>query len=132
MATRTATIQSVEILRGDDDQNGTTSRTRRVVVGLVNLSGNTVVGGGTDTLRIANVGTAIADFTSDGLVYTLRAACLYANARQSGVSFFGTLALSGNQVDVSPVAVSDYSSAATLASSAGEAPYQIMCFCTVA
>lgn len=131
MAAFTATIQSVEILRGDDDLNGTTSRTRRVVVGLVNLSGTSVVGG-SDTLQIANVGTAIADFTKDGLVYTLRAACLYANARQAGVSFFGTLTLTGNQVDVSPVAVSDYTTGATLASSAGEAPYQIMCFCTVA
>lgn len=132
MATRTATIQSVEILRGDDDQNGTTSRTRRVVVGFVNNSGSTVVGGGTDTLRIANVGTSIADFTSDGLTYTLRAAAIYQNARVSGVSYFGTLALSGNQVDLSPVAVSDYSTAATLPASIGDAPYQIVCFCTVA
>lgn len=131
MATRTGTIQSVEILRGDDDMNGTTSRTRRVVVGVVNNSGSTVIGG-TDVLRIADVGASIADFTSDGLTYTLRAACLYANARVSGTSYFGTLSLSSNQIDVSPVAVSDYSTGATLPASVGDAPYQILCFCTVA
>ena len=131
MATRTATIQSVEILRGDDDQNGTTSRTRRVVVGFVNNTGSTVIGG-TDTLRIADVGASIADFTSDGLVYTLRAAAIYANARVASVSYFGTLSLSSNQVDLTPKAVSDYSTNATLPASIGDAPYQIMCFCTVA
>lgn len=131
MATRTASVVSVEILRGDDDTFGTTSRCRRVVIGLTNGTAGTVIGG-TDTLRIADVGTSIASFTQGGLTYTLRAAAIYQNAVSGGTAYFGTLSLSSNQVDLTPKAVSDYSTNATLPSGAGEAPYQIMCFCTVA
>lgn len=132
MATRTASVVSVEILRGDDDTFGTTSRCRRVVIGLTNGTAGTVNAASGDTLQIADVGTSIASFTQDGLTYTLRAAAIYQNAVSGGTAYFGTLSLSSNQVDLTPKAVSDYSTNATLPSGAGEAPYQIMCFCTVA
>jgi hypothetical protein len=131
MTARTALIQSVEILRGDDDFFSTASRCRRVVVGFTNGNVGTVIGG-TDLLTIADVGASIADFTSDGLTYTLRDACIYQNAVAGGEAFFGTLTLTANKIELNPVDVSDYTTDDTMPVGPGTVPFQVLCFCTVA
>lgn len=130
MATRTATVTAVQTLRGPDASIDAASKCAIVEVFFNNQSGGTVIGG-TDTLRLADVGASIAAVKRDGKTYTLRAAVLGQLAVESAVAYAATLSLSSNQVDLTPKSTSDYSTNATLPATYAGNPFSIICHCTV-
>lgn len=128
MASRTATVVAFEVLRGPDDAYGgeTTGALKRGVVYFQNNTANTVIGG-TDTLDVAGISTVIASWMRNGKTCTVRSRALYQNAVVGGTSYAGTI---GGTTDltVSPIAVSDYSTNATLPAntSTTQRPYGVL------
>jgi len=132
MATRTATVTSVSFLRGNDDGSSLSdSQYKRVLIGFENLTGSTVIGG-TDTLQIASINTAIAASTFDGLTYTPVSVSVYQPAVVSSVVYGATLSLSSQTLSLTPKLASDWSTNATLPAAVGTVPYQVAVLCKVA
>lgn len=117
MATRTGTVKAVNVDRGPDFVIAGEAIYKVVTVDINNESGSSVIGG-TDTLRIADLGASIAAWVRDGKTYTLlnddSVMVSQPAVGSDGTAYYATIAVSSNQLDLSPVAVSDYSTNATL------------------
>lgn len=115
MASRTGTLVGVEVLRGNDDAYPaeTTGAIKRGVVTLWNNTASTVIGG-TDTLDLATLGASIASALGTGKTCTIRSVALYGCAVVAGTSYAATCAMSSTTLQLSPTAVSDFSTNATL------------------
>jgi len=128
MATRTGTVKAVVIERGPDAMIAGEAIYKVVTVDINNESGSSVIGG-TDTLRIADLGTSVAGFVRDGKTYTLLGddAIMVSQPAvgSDGTAYGASIAVSSNQVDLSPVAVSDWSSNATLPSGSQQRYFQV-------
>lgn len=130
MATRTATVKSVEILRGHDDVVPANSVYKRVAVHFQNETGSSVIGG-TDTLQIANVGTQIGNFLRTGKTYTVYAGSNvmpWQSGMQGGTEYGFTISMTGNQLDLTPKSQSDWSTNATLPAGAQDRPFAVAFF----
>jgi len=128
MASRTGTLLSVEVLRGPDGAYPaeTTAQLKRGVVQLWNNTASTVIGG-TDTLDLATLGASIATYLRNGKTCTIRSVALYDCAVVGGTSYAATVAMSTTTLQVSPTAVSDFSTNATLPAntSTTQRPYSV-------
>lgn len=114
MASRTATVVGIELLRGNDGQmDGETSASLfSGVIHLQNDTANTVIGG-TDTLGVANISTVITAWRKNGKTCTVRSRALMRTANVAGTAYAGTVA-GTTDLTIAPLSSSDYSSNATL------------------
>lgn len=128
MASRTGTIASIEVLRGPDAAYPaeTTGALKRGIVQVWNNTASTVIGG-TDTLDCATLGASIASSLRNGKTCTVRSVALFESAVVAGTSYGATVAMSTTTLQISPVAVSDYSTNATLPAntSTTQRPYSV-------
>lgn len=130
MATRTGTVKNVCVERGPDFVISGEAIYKRFAIDINNESGSSVIGG-TDTLRISDIGASVAAFVRDGKTYTLLGDDTIMVAMPAvgsdGTAYGATVAVSSNQIDLSPVAVSDWSTNATLPSGSQQRYYQVSC-----
>lgn len=128
MATRTGTVKAVTIARGPDNSIAGEAIYKRIDVDINNESGSSVIGG-TDTLRIADLGASIAGFIRDGKTYTLlnddTLSISQAAVGSDGTVYGASIAVSSNQLDITPLSSSDWSSNATLPSGSQQRYYQV-------
>lgn len=128
MASRSGTITSIEVLRGPDAAYPaeTTAALKRGVVQVWNNTASTVIGG-TDTLDLATLGTSIASWLRTGKTCTVRSVALFECAVVGGTSYAATVAMSSTTLQISPTAVSDFSTNATLPAntSTTQRPYSV-------
>lgn len=130
MATRTGTVKAVVVERGPDAMIAGEAIYKVVTVDINNESGSSVIGG-TDTLQIADIGASVAAWIRDGKTYTLLGDDSIMVSQPAvgsdGTAYGATIAVSSNQVDLSPVAVSNWSSNATLPSGSQQRYYRVTC-----
>lgn len=133
MAPVTALIQDVTIL--STDAAATTGTQRRVLVQFALWNNGTAVAGGTDTLDVA-VNTALAARTN--LVLSAIRSYQIAQPLRNGATlteYAGTVGISGNTLQITPKASSDWSTNATIPSTASlaspGAPYLLNVLCDV-
>lgn len=128
MASRTGTLLSVVVLEGPANAYPaeTTAQLKRGVVQLWNNTASTVIGG-TDTLDLATLGASIASNLRNGKTCTIRSVALYEPAVVAGTSYAATCAMSSTTLQLSPTAVSDFSTNATLPAntSTTQRPYSV-------
>lgn len=104
MATRTGSVQAVELVRGPDDAYGNEAATGTMLsasVSIWNNTANTVIGG-TDTLSTA-VAAAIQSARRDGKTVTLRSAAMVGAAVVGGVTYTGTTTFTSANVVIDPL-----------------------------
>lgn len=114
MATRTGTVSAYEIVRGPDTQSASGKKLRLAILYIWNNTASTVAGG-TDTLQV-DVSTATLGLAGlhNGATLTIRSVGMAQAALVSTTEYGATVTFSSNTVSLSPVAVSDWSSNATL------------------
>jgi hypothetical protein len=114
MASRTATVQAVNLVRGPDDAYGNEAAGYTVHSAEISLWNNTssTVAGGTDTLD-CNLATAIEDARRDGKTVTIRSMAVVGAAVVGGTSYAASHAVSTNTIQLTPK-TSDWSTNATL------------------
>jgi len=114
MASRTATVQAVNLVRGPDDAYGNENAGYTVYSAEISLWNNTssTVAGGTDTLD-CNLATAIEDARRDGKTVTIRSMAVVGAAVVGGTSYAASHAVSTNTIQLTPK-TSDWSTNATL------------------
>ena len=114
MASRTATVQAVNLVRGPDDAYGNEAAGYTVYSAEISLWNNTssTVAGGTDTLD-CNLATAIEDARRDGKTVTIRSMAVVGAAVVGGTSYAASHAVSTNTIQLTPK-TSDWSTNATL------------------
>lgn len=129
MAVVTATLRDVTILQGPFDQPA--GGTNYTVVALYFDSNGSNVTSGSDTLDVTGAGAAIAGFIRDGKTYTPRVAMLLQPYRTGASNVFGTVAITGGAVRLTPT-TSDFSTAAGITgSNPVDAPFGVAVACTV-
>jgi len=106
MATRTGSVQAVELVRGPDDAYGNEAATGTLFSASVSIWNNTAttVIGGTDTLSTA-VAAAIQSSRRDGRTVTLRSAAMVGAAVVGGVTYTGTTTFTASNVVIDPLTV---------------------------
>lgn len=129
MASRTATLMGLNIVRGPDDVSSA-QQLMSVELSLYNNTANTVIGG-TDTLDF-DVSSATAGIPAqfrNGKTISLIDAHVCGNALSGSTEYWATTALSTNTIQLTPKAVSDYSTNATLPANttAVNRPYRVLC-----
>jgi len=104
LATRTGSVQAVELVRGPDDAYGNEAATGTLYSASVSIWNNTAstVIGGTDTLSTA-VAAAIQSSRRDGKTVTLRSAALVGAAVVGGVTYTGTTTFTSTNVSIDPL-----------------------------
>lgn len=132
MASRTGTVKSVVALRGDDDiyPAETTGILKTYAVQVQNDTSSTVIGG-TDTLDVATLGATIKSWLRTNKTITVAGAdgvALGKCAVVGGTSYSATVAMSSTTLQITPKAVSDHSTGATLPAntSVTQRPYTIL------
>lgn len=126
MASRTATVMGMTVVRAPDDVSSA-EQLLTVELSLWNNTSNTVAGG-TDTLD-CDVSTAIPAQLRNGKSAALVVAMVVGNALSGSTEYWASAAKSSNTVQLSPKAVSDYSSNATLPANTTTCnrPYRVHC-----
>lgn len=131
MATRTGTVTAVINLRGPDSMIGGETSVATYAVYVDNLSGSSVIGG-TDTLRVSSIVTAISDSVRDGKTRVVVGGAVGAAAPwQHGVGSAGvavgfTASMSTAQLDITPKLASDWTTDATLPSGSMQQPFAVV------
>lgn len=127
MASRTATVVGCVLAKGHDSV-GTSEVLKTYHLYLQNNTSSTVIGG-TDTLDcdVSSSTSNILDRLHSGQTVTLIDAHVAENALVGTTEYWGTVGLSTNTIQITPKAVSDYSSNATLPANttATNRPYMV-------
>lgn len=119
MAAVSASVKDIVIEQGPVN-TGPVGTIKRMIVTIYATNGSTQVAGGTDTLDF-NVTTILAQVRA-GSTYTVRAAFIKQCA-QGTAEYAGTLSISAPTVSLTPKAVSDWSTNATITASNLTVPY---------
>lgn len=132
MASRTGTVKSVVLLRGDDDiyPAETTGILKTYAVQVVNDTSSTVIGG-TDTLDVATLGATMKSWLGTNKTINVAGADGVALGKCAVVgttSYSATVAMSSTTLQITPKAASDHSTNATLPANttATVRPYTIL------
>jgi hypothetical protein len=128
MATRAATVTNVISLRGPDSMIGGEADVSTYAVYVDNLSGSSVIGG-TDTLRVSSLVTAISDSVRDGKTRTVVGGAVAPwqhGVGSGGVALGFTTSLSTAQLDITPKLASDWTTDATLPSGSMLQPFAVV------
>jgi len=128
MATRTGTVTAVINLRGPDSMVGGEADVSTYAVYVDNLSGSSVIGG-TDTLRVSSLVTAISDSVRDGKTRTVVGGAVAPwqhGVGSAGVALGFTTSLSTAQLDITPKLASDWTTDATLPSGSMLQPFAVV------
>ena len=127
MASRTGTVKSVTVIRGDDDQSAGGLSVKNYAVQVQNDTANTVIGG-TDTLDVATLGATIGSWVRDGKTRTVLAVGGMRSALVASTEYGLTAAMSSTTLQITPKLAADWSTNATLPanSSTTYRPYTIM------
>jgi hypothetical protein len=128
MATRTGTVTAVINLRGPDSMVGGEADVSTYAVYVDNLSGSSVIGG-TDTLRVSSLVTAISDSVRDGKTRTVVGGAVAPwqhGVGSGGVALGFTTSLSTAQLDITPKLASDWTTDATLPSGSMLQPFAVV------
>lgn len=115
MASRTASVRSVEIVHGNDAAfpGETLTDCKCAIVHIENGTSSTVIGG-TDTLD-CDLSAAISGKVRNGKTVTIRSADVAVGPAYIGSTAYGaTSSLSTNTVSITPKAASDWSTNATI------------------
>lgn len=124
-----ASLRDVTIVQGPFDQPAAGTN-YTVVAAYIDSNGVTVTGG-SDTLDLANAGSAIAGFIRDGKTYTPRSLALLQPYRTGSSNVFGTVAMSTTTLRLTPT-TNDFSTAATVTgSNPVDAPFGVLVGCVV-
>lgn len=113
MASRTGTLKSVAVVRGEDDQAPGESIVRNYAVQVQNDTASTVIGG-TDTLDIATLGASIKSAVGAAGTFTVVAVACMRPALVGSTVYGATVAMSSTTLQITPKAASDWSTGATL------------------
>lgn len=126
MASRTGTLKSVSVLRGEDDQAPGEAIVRNFAVQVQNDTANTVIGG-TDTLDIATLGASIKSAIGESKTVTVVGVGLMRPALVGSTVYGATVAMSSTTLQITPKAAADWSTNATLPanSTATNRPYTV-------
>lgn len=128
MASRTGTVKSITVVRGDDDAYAgeTNGALKNFLVQVQNDTANTVIGG-TDTLDVATLGATIKSWLRTNKTINVASVALAKSAVVAGTSYGATVAMSSTTLQITPKAVSDYSTNATLPAntSTTQRPYTV-------
>ena len=127
MASRTGTLKSVVLVRGEDDQASAGTVVRTYEVQVQNDTANTVIGG-TDTLDIATLGASIKSSVSGRGTFTVVAVSGSKPALVASTEYGMTAAMSSTTLQITPKSASDWSTNATLPanSSVTLRPYSVL------
>lgn len=129
MAARTAVFRDVIVIKGPHDS--TAGATKRQAFVLFVDSNGVDVAGGTDTLDVA-VPTLLAAHVHSGSTYTVRSFAVYQPLRNATADYAGTMTNSSGTLSITPKAVSDWSTNATITgATAAVAPYGVYVLCDV-
>lgn len=129
MAVVTATLRDVQITQGPFDQP-TNGIDLRVVTLYFDSAGQDVTSG-SDTLDVLTAGTQIAGFIRDGKTYTPRVASLVQPYRTGSTNVFGTVAVTGGAIRLTPTASNFSTAAGITGSNPVDAPFGVSVTCTV-
>ena len=128
MANRDGTVTNVVKLRGPDPMTTGEADVSVYAVFIDNLSGSSVIGGGTDVLRVASLVTSVNSFVRDGKTRTVVGGAVSPWQRgvgSGGVAVGFTTTLSTAQLDISPTLISNWTGAATLPAGSMQQPFAV-------
>lgn len=127
MASRTGTVKSVVVVRGDDDiyAGETTGILKNAFVQVQNDTANTVIGG-TDTLDVATLGATMKSWLRTNKTITVAHVASAKAAVVGGTTYGSTSAMSSTTLQITPK-TSDHSTNGTLPAntSVTQRPYTI-------
>lgn len=113
MASRTGTLKSVSVLRGEDDQAPGEAIVRNYAVQVQNDTASTVAGG-TDTLDIATLGASIKSAVGANGTFTVVGVGLMRPALVGSTVYGATVAMSSTTLQITPKEAGNWSTNATL------------------
>lgn len=127
MASRTGTVKSVVLLRGDDDASPAGLSVKNYLVQVQNDTASTVIGG-TDTLDVATLGATIGNWVRDGKTRTVLGVAGFRPALVASTEYGLTVAMNSTTLEITPKLASDWSTNATLPAntSTTNRPYSVL------
>lgn len=128
MATRTATVVGVSLVRGPDNLIAGETVVKAYAVLIDNQSGSSVIGG-TDTLRVTSLVTSINSFVKDGKTRTVvggGVAPYQPGVGSDGTAYGFTYSLSTAQLDLTPESITNWTTDATLPAGSMQRPFGVV------